>query len=186
MAVSRSHVCGLRTDGAIRCWGDLDVRTEDYPLGPFAEVTAGLGYSCGRRADGTITCWGGETHAEQINPPACRDSAASAWRACSRLYVPVQEEPASTECPATQHSSGVPALSVSLDFLRRFRSDANECRCWIAVNGVAYDVMPADGGYEYPGPGSIEDLCGQDATEHYRVNGIDPPDVKFARGRVRR
>ncbi|MCY4424968.1 MAG: S-layer homology domain-containing protein [Acidimicrobiaceae bacterium] len=186
VAVSRSHVCGLRTDGAIRCWGDLDVRTEDYPLGPFAEVTAGLGYSCGQRADGTITCWGSETRAEQINPPACRESAASAWRACSRLYVPVLEEPALTECPATRHSGGVPRVSYSLDYLRRFQSHPDECECWIAVNRVAYDVMPAVGGYEYPGPGSIADLCGQDATEHFRVNDIDPPDVKFARGTVRR
>ena len=186
VAVSRSHVCGLRTDGAIMCWGDLDVRLKDYPLGPFAEVTAGLDYSCGRRADGTITCWGRETHAEQTNPPACRESATSAWRACSRRYVPVQEEPPRTECPATQHSEGVPGVSYGIDFLGRNRSDPTECRCWIAVNGVAYDVMPAVGGYEYPGPGSIEGLCGQDATEHYRVNDIDPPDVKFARGSVRR
>ena len=186
VAVSRSHACGLRTDGAIRCWGrGLDVRTEDYPSGPFAEVTAGLNYSCGRRADGTIDCWGSETRAEQINPPACRESAASAWRACSRRYVPVQEEPALTACPATQHSNGLFDTSYPTDFLRRFRSSPNECRCWIAVNGVAYDVMPAVGGYEYPGPGSILDLCGQDATEHFRVNDIDPPDIKFGRGIIR-
>ena len=186
VAVSRSHVCGLRTDGAIMCWGDLDVRLKDYPLGRFAEVTAGLDYSCGHRADGTIACWGSETRAEQTDPPACRESATSPWRACSRRYVPVQEEPPRTECPATQHSEGVPTVSYPPDFLERFRSQPNECRCWIAVNGVAYDVMPAVGGYEYPGPGSIEDWCGQDATEHYRANDIDPPDVKFARGSVRR
>ena len=185
VAVSRSHACGLRTDGVIRCWG-LDVRFRDYPLGPFAEVTAGLDYSCGRRADGTIACWGSETRDEQINPPACRESAASAWRACSRRYVPVQEEPALTACPATQHSNGGFDTSYSTDFLRRFRSSPNDCRCWIAVNGVAYDVMPAVGGYEYPGSGSILDLCGQDATEHFRVNDIDPPDIKFGRGSVRR
>ena len=57
--------------------------------------------------------------------------------------------------------------------------------CWIAIDGYVYDVTPGDEGYDYAGPGSIVDLCGQDATDHFAANNLDPPPVEFLKGYLR-
>lgn len=73
--------------------------------------------------------------------------------------------------------------NYSLNFLGRFRSSPD--RCWVAVNGYAYDVTPGPGGYEYPGPGGIDHLCGQDASERFTADSVPPPDREYLEGSVR-
>ena len=53
------HACGLRTTGAVRCWGHDDGggRTRTPP-GLFTAISAGEGFSCGLRTTGDATCWG--------------------------------------------------------------------------------------------------------------------------------
>lgn len=75
-----------------------------------------------------------------------------------------------------------PIGTYHLRFLQRYRSSPD--RCWIAIDGYAYDVTPSVG-YVYTGPGSIEQLCGQDASEHFSTNNLDPPPQEFIRGYVR-
>ena len=75
-----------------------------------------------------------------------------------------------------------PARVYLLSFLQEYRSRIG--RCWIAIGGYAYDVTPSVG-YVYTGPGSIEQLCGQDASEHFNANGLDPPPQEFIKGHVR-
>ena len=65
------------------------------------------------------------------------------------------------------------------------KSYARPTRCWIAVNGYVYDVTPREGGYEYPGPGSIVDLCGQDASSIFRANNIPAPPEEYRKGTLR-
>ena len=72
--------------------------------------------------------------------------------------------------------------SYSLSFLQRSnRPD----RCWIAVNGYLYDVTPGEDGYNYPGPGQITDLCGQDATDHFVSNLLTYPPLEYLKGYLR-
>ncbi len=83
--------------------------------------------------------------------------------------------------------SGVPVeiptpINYPMDFLERFRSTPDNC--WVAVNGYAYDVTPGRG-YEYPGPGSITDLCGQDASDHFSSNNIELPPQEYVVGSIR-
>lgn len=57
--------------------------------------------------------------------------------------------------------------------------------CWIAVDGYVCDVTPGDDGYDYPGPGQIADLCGQDASRHFSDNDLDPPPPRYLKGGLR-
>lgn len=69
------HICGLKTDGTIRCWGrnaSLEAGVDGYlhtvanamfqetaDNKDFVQVSAGPRYnSCGLKNDGTIACWG--------------------------------------------------------------------------------------------------------------------------------
>ena len=56
---------------------------------------------------------------------------------------------------------------------------------WIAVDRLVYDVTPGDEGYNYPGPGQITDLCGQDASSHFSTNDLDPPPPRYLKGYLR-
>ena len=73
--------------------------------------------------------------------------------------------------------------SYSPVFLSRLRSTPD--RCWVVINGYVYDVTQGDDGYEYPGTGSPDDLCGQDATERFRSDGVPYPDLRFLKGGLR-
>ena len=52
------HSCGLRTDGAVTCWGSNHYGEAMPPEGEFASVSVWWRHSCGVRIDGTVTCWG--------------------------------------------------------------------------------------------------------------------------------
>ena len=59
-----NHTCGVKTDGAVVCWGSNEDRAGDFagqatpPAGEFASVSAGYRHTCGVRTDGLIECWG--------------------------------------------------------------------------------------------------------------------------------
>ena len=72
-----SHVCGLRTSGAIECWGDNNDGQTDAPGGTFNAVSAGWYHTCGLRTDGAIDCWG-DNFDGQTDAPDGTFSAVSA------------------------------------------------------------------------------------------------------------
>ena len=57
MAAGDSHTCGVRTDGAVECWGSNSHGQIDAPEGAFTAVSTGV-HSCGLRPDGAVECWG--------------------------------------------------------------------------------------------------------------------------------
>ena len=78
------HTCGLRTTGAIECWGaNAHFYTGEYtgqsdaPEGKFVAVSAGNLLTCAIRESGEITCWGETTGVEQ-HPLTGRYSALEA------------------------------------------------------------------------------------------------------------
>ena len=83
----------------------------------------------------------------------------------------------------TSSTGTAPPANYPLSYLSKARS--RPTNCWIAVNGYVYDVTPREGGYEYPGPGSIVDLCGQDATATFRANNIPAPPDEYRKGTLR-
>lgn len=105
---------------------------------------------------------------------------------CNDKITPVEKATPQSGSGQQAGSSSVPYSgpigTYHLRFLQKYRS--NPDRCWIAIDGYAYDVTPSVG-YVYTGPGSIEQLCGQDASEHFSTNNLDPPAQEFIRGHVR-
>ena len=59
------HTCGLRTDGAIRCWGD---RRVNLPDDNYVSIGVGYGHSCGLYRDGTVVCRGSDEYGQAAPP----------------------------------------------------------------------------------------------------------------------
>lgn len=95
----------------------------------------------------------------------------------AELYDPCQDDDLE-EKPLRCHVD----TAYPLEFIARFRSRAEEC--WVVVDGFAYDVTQKEGGYEYTGSTSLDGLCGQDASERFRLDQIDPPSREFLKGAV--
>ena len=63
VGVGDQFACGLKTGGAIACWGtrrmegELDAVAE-VPSGSFTSLSVGVHHACGLATDGSITCWG--------------------------------------------------------------------------------------------------------------------------------
>ena len=71
------HTCGLRTSGAIECWGGNTLGQSDAPGGSFSAVSAGWAHTCGLRPNGAIECWGWNGEG-QTDAPGDAFSAVSA------------------------------------------------------------------------------------------------------------
>ena len=59
----RGHICGVRADGSVICWGnDRGDGQATPPEGEFASVNAGGRHNCGVRMDGygSLACWGSQ------------------------------------------------------------------------------------------------------------------------------
>ena len=75
MSAGGDHSCGLRSDGAILCWG----RNTQFPphnvapTGTFSSVdagnTAGTTWSCAVEADADLNCWGYNAYGRTSFPP---------------------------------------------------------------------------------------------------------------------
>ena len=71
VSAGNDHTCGLRTTGAIECWGaNAHFYTGEYtgqsdaPEGKFVAVSAGNLLTCAIRESGEIACWGETTGSE--------------------------------------------------------------------------------------------------------------------------
>src|SRR5262245_59449325 len=53
------HVCRLKTDGSVACWGDNGEGETSPPAVAFSAISAGINHTCGMKNDGSIACWGG-------------------------------------------------------------------------------------------------------------------------------
>ena len=105
---------------------------------------------------------------------------------CNDNVVPVEEEISEEDQLALDIGELIGSGnygSYSLTFLQALRNKPD--RCWIAVDGYVYDVTPGDEGYNYSGPGQITDLCGQDTSEHFSSNDLDPPPTDYLKGGLR-
>ena len=62
LSVGRNHMCGLRSNGTVVCWGKESRREYWSPHAVrgqrFSAISAGEAHSCGLRTDGTVVCWG--------------------------------------------------------------------------------------------------------------------------------
>ena len=175
-----------KSDGTI----DLDKLWSDITIDERYKLTMGL------IAHHLRNEFGGYCSEEQVRQfiEGKVTGITNPWKdgGCNDNVVVIEEESSgslsdSENINNNTDNSGVSVGSFSrnypMDFLRRFRNRPD--KCWIAINGYAYDVTPREGGYAYPGPGAITDLCGQDASNHFATNNIDLPSQQYIVGSVR-
>ncbi|MEZ4317186.1 MAG: MopE-related protein [Myxococcota bacterium] len=74
VSMGDQHVCALKTDDSLWCWGnnqhgelgaDLFVNSRAYPVpvaGAWSSVSAGQEHTCAVKTDGTTWCWGDNFH----------------------------------------------------------------------------------------------------------------------------
>ena len=75
----RYYFCGIKTDGAVQCWGPNGQGQSDPPGGQFTAIAAGGYHSCGIKTDGTVRCWGWNEQG-QADPPTGQFAAiAAGW-----------------------------------------------------------------------------------------------------------
>ena len=78
VSAGQEHICGVKTDGSVVCWGDDRERQARPPGGSFASVSAGDGsHTCGVKTDGSVVCWG----FPDVAPPDGSFASVSAGRA---------------------------------------------------------------------------------------------------------
>ncbi len=63
------HVCGIKDDNTLICWGDNSQNQADPPDGTFKEVSAGFYFNCALSTKGKVACWGRDTAGETSPPP---------------------------------------------------------------------------------------------------------------------
>lgn len=79
-AGNANYTCGLRSSGAIECWGVNNDGAARPPDGVFSAVSAGSRHACAVRTDGRLVCWGRSTYGRS-SPPSGKFSAVSAgWQ----------------------------------------------------------------------------------------------------------
>ena len=77
LAAGHRHLCGLRADGLVECWGLNYAGEAEPPNTRFTAISSGDKYSCGLRTDGAIRCWGSNRFG-QLNAPSGQFGAISA------------------------------------------------------------------------------------------------------------
>jgi len=69
LSAGADHVCGIKDDSTLICWGDNSQNQADPPDGTFKEVSAGFYFNCALSTEGTVACWGRDTAGETSPPP---------------------------------------------------------------------------------------------------------------------
>ncbi|WP_437931582.1 DNRLRE domain-containing protein [Sorangium sp. So ce291] len=62
--------CGLRTTGALHCWGDNSHGQATPPPYTFVQAATGRQHACGVTSSGTVACWGRGSSGETTVPAA--------------------------------------------------------------------------------------------------------------------
>jgi alpha-tubulin suppressor-like RCC1 family protein len=70
ISVGVKHICGIKTDNTISCWGNNEEGQCNAPPDNFLQVSVGSLHTCGLKADNRIVCWGHNGHNQSMVPEA--------------------------------------------------------------------------------------------------------------------
>jgi hypothetical protein len=70
VSVGFNHLCVVRGDRTVACWGDNAGGQLNVPAGlaDVAQVSVGYVHSCALKRDGTVTCWGDNSKGQLAVP----------------------------------------------------------------------------------------------------------------------
>ena len=85
-----AHVCAIRNDGGIECWG---AGTNDYGqtalpapwlgIAPYSDVAAGYRHTCAIGDGDRVVCWGDDRYDQTQSPPGAFGAlSAGFWHTC--------------------------------------------------------------------------------------------------------
>ncbi|MDM8564087.1 hypothetical protein QUF74_00365 [Candidatus Halobeggiatoa sp. HSG11] len=69
LSAGTEHVCGIKDDKTLICWGNNEHNQTQAPSGEFTQVGAGFYFNCGLKTDGNVVCWGRDNYGETSPPP---------------------------------------------------------------------------------------------------------------------
>ena len=87
-ADASTHVCAIRRDGSLDCWGSagsgqtaLPAPWRDDP--PYRDIAAGFAHTCALGASGEAICWGDNRYNQTQSPPGPFAAlSAGQWHTC--------------------------------------------------------------------------------------------------------
>ncbi|MFU8802307.1 MAG: hypothetical protein ACNA8W_00720 [Bradymonadaceae bacterium] len=89
IAVGRDHVCGIKLDDAIECWGgDASGQVSNAPAGTgWKQITSGDYFSCAIDQTDLVTCWGVDDHGQvsSASIDSFREISAGSKHVCGLL-----------------------------------------------------------------------------------------------------
>lgn len=159
LSAGSDFVCGIRTNGALACWGGSTESTPGItsaPQGVFTAVAVGVQFACALRVDGRVVCWGPGPATWRINvtpvgtftslnagdASVCAmrsDGVFQCWGELAALSPTLADAAAAAP-------SGVPANSrVSLSWTRRAWPEVRSVSDWVvqrSANGGAWRTVP--------------------------------------------
>ena len=142
VSAGAAHVCALRVDGIVGCWGDGASGQTEAPDGRFSAVATGWLHSCAIGADGIVSCWGDDSLA-QSNPPGGRFDAVAAggFHTCGlRIDGTISCWGGNTSGQIDVPSGMYVAVDAGESHTCAIRTDST-INCWGA--GVASSEVPA-------------------------------------------
>ncbi len=92
LSAGMEHVCGIKDDSTLICWGRNHINQADPPEGTFTQVSAGFNFNCALKTDASLACWGQDTAGETSPPPGQFIQVESGYEhACALGYdrVPI-------------------------------------------------------------------------------------------------
>jgi len=69
LSAGMEHVCGIKDDSTLICWGRNHINQADPPEGTFTQVSAGFNFNCALKTDASLACWGLDSAGETSPPP---------------------------------------------------------------------------------------------------------------------
>jgi len=70
LSAGDAHVCAIRTDGTLECWGDNSQgQSASQGATTFTQVSAGMAHTCAVQTSGNVSCWGSNIQFQMTGMP---------------------------------------------------------------------------------------------------------------------
>jgi alpha-tubulin suppressor-like RCC1 family protein len=78
VTTGEEHVCALKPNGKVLCWGENDYGQADPPGGKFKAIDGGAYHTCGIKLNGRVKCWGYDSDYGETKAPSGKFKSISA------------------------------------------------------------------------------------------------------------